>query len=113
MNRNGGYHTLNYGKKSINLNIKTPRGKELAYELIKRSDFVLECYPTPLSRRVGLSYEDLRTGKATREEHRAIPAAHGPTTRSAPRSCFICSPRCAIAIAPAKASGWTRAWARP
>ena len=34
VNRNGGYHTLNYGKKSINLNIKTPRGKELAYELV-------------------------------------------------------------------------------
>ena len=44
MNNNGGYHTLNYGKKSINLNIKTPRGKELAYELVKRSDFVLECF---------------------------------------------------------------------
>ncbi|MGA8570132.1 MAG: CoA transferase, partial [Candidatus Binataceae bacterium] len=59
VNNNGGYHTLNYGKKSINLNIKTPRGRELAYELVKRSDFVLECYPAPLSRRLGLSYEEL------------------------------------------------------
>jgi benzylsuccinate CoA-transferase BbsF subunit len=60
---NGGYHTLNYGKKSINLNIKTSRGKELAHELIKRSDLVLECYPAPLSRRLGLAYEDLRAVK--------------------------------------------------
>ena len=63
VNNNGCYHTLNYGKKSINLNIKTPRGKELAYELVKQSDFVLECYPPPLSRRLGLSYEELRAVK--------------------------------------------------
>jgi benzylsuccinate CoA-transferase BbsF subunit len=63
VNRNGGYHTLNYGKKSINLNIRTPRGKELAYELVKQSDFVLECYPRPLSRRLGLTYEELRAVK--------------------------------------------------
>ena len=63
VNDNGCYHTLNYGKKSINLNVKTPRGRELAYELVKQSDFVLECYPAPLSRRLGLSYEDLRAVK--------------------------------------------------
>src|SRR5512137_2782502 len=55
VNDNGCYHTLNY--------VKTPRGKELAYELVKQSDFVLECYPAPLSRRLGLSYEDLRAVK--------------------------------------------------
>jgi benzylsuccinate CoA-transferase BbsF subunit len=63
VNNNGAYHTLNYGKKSINLNVKTPRGKQLANELIKRSDFVLECYPSPLARRLGLSYEELRAVK--------------------------------------------------
>lgn len=60
---NGCYHGLNYGKKSVNLNLKTARGKELAYDLIKRSDFVLECYPGPLARRLGLAYEDVRAVK--------------------------------------------------
>lgn len=63
VNNNGCYHALNYGKKSVNLNLKTARGKELAYELVKRSDFVLECYPGPLARRLGLSYEELRAVK--------------------------------------------------
>ena len=63
VNSNGAYHSLNYGKKSINLNVKTPRGRELVYELIKRSDFVLECYPGPLARRLGLGYEELRAVK--------------------------------------------------
>jgi benzylsuccinate CoA-transferase BbsF subunit len=62
-NNNGCYHALNYGKKSVNLNLKTARGKELAYDLIKRSDFVLECYPGPLARRLGLGYEDVRAVK--------------------------------------------------
>ena len=36
-NRNGFYHMLNYGKKAINLNLRTPKGYELACELVKKA----------------------------------------------------------------------------
>ncbi len=62
-NRSGIYHNLNYGKKSINLNLMTTRGRELAYELVKRSDFAIECYPLPNARKLGLTYEQLRAVK--------------------------------------------------
>ncbi len=62
-NSNGGYHALNYGKKSVNLNLRTARGKALAYDLVRQSDFVLECYPAPHSRKLGLTYEELSAVK--------------------------------------------------
>ncbi|HVA68823.1 MAG TPA: CoA transferase, partial [Candidatus Binataceae bacterium] len=62
-NSNGGYHSLNYGKKSVNLNLRTARGKALAYDLVRQSDFVLECYPAPHSRKLGLTYEELSAVK--------------------------------------------------
>ncbi|HVA79388.1 MAG TPA: CoA transferase, partial [Candidatus Binataceae bacterium] len=63
-NRSGIFHNLNYGKKSINLNLATPKGRALAYELVKRSDFVLECFPAPHTRKLGLTYEQLKAVKA-------------------------------------------------
>jgi benzylsuccinate CoA-transferase BbsF subunit len=62
-NRNGFYHMLNYGKKAINLNLRTPKGYELACELVKRSDFVLECFPRPAAERLGLTYDKMRAVK--------------------------------------------------
>jgi benzylsuccinate CoA-transferase BbsF subunit len=62
-NRSGIYHNLNYGKKSINLNLMTTRGRELGYELVKRSDFAIECFPLPNARKLGLTYEQLRAVK--------------------------------------------------
>jgi crotonobetainyl-CoA:carnitine CoA-transferase CaiB-like acyl-CoA transferase len=63
-NRNGFYHMLNYGKKAVNLNLRTPRGYELACELVKKSDFVLECFPRPAAERLGLTYEKMKAVKA-------------------------------------------------
>ena len=48
-NRNGFYHALNYGKKAITLNLATDKGRALADDIIRKSDFVLECFP-PLPR---------------------------------------------------------------
>ncbi len=56
-NRNGFFHMLNYGKKSINLNLRSPKGYALACDLIKKSDFVIECYPRPVAERLNLTYE--------------------------------------------------------
>jgi benzylsuccinate CoA-transferase BbsF subunit len=63
VNRNGFYHALNYGKKAINLNLATPRGHELAFEIIKKSDLVLECFPAPTAERLGLTYDAVRAAK--------------------------------------------------
>src|SRR5260370_38434742 len=63
LNRNGYFHHLNYGKKAINLNLGKPKGRELAYEIVKRSDLVLECFPTATAARLGLTYDDTRKVK--------------------------------------------------
>jgi benzylsuccinate CoA-transferase BbsF subunit len=62
-NRNGYFHALNYGKKAINLNLSVPRGRELAYDLIRKSDFVLECFPAPAAKKLGLTWDDVRAVK--------------------------------------------------
>jgi benzylsuccinate CoA-transferase BbsF subunit len=64
LNRNGFYHMLNYGKKTVNLNLRMPEGYELACELVKKSDFVLECFPTPTAERLGLTYDKMKAVKS-------------------------------------------------
>jgi crotonobetainyl-CoA:carnitine CoA-transferase CaiB-like acyl-CoA transferase len=59
-NSNGFYHMLNYGKKAITLNLAIPKGRDLAHEIIRRSDFVLECFPTPVSEKLGLTYAAMK-----------------------------------------------------
>ncbi len=63
LNRNGFYHMLNYGKKAINLNLQTPRGYELACEIVKKSDFVLECFPRGASEKLGITYDKMKAVK--------------------------------------------------
>jgi benzylsuccinate CoA-transferase BbsF subunit len=60
MNRSGFYHHLNYGKKAINLNLSSAKGRALAYEIIKKSDLVLECFPTPTGDKLGLSWSEVQ-----------------------------------------------------
>lgn len=62
-NRSGIFHNLNYGKKSVNLNLATAKGRELAYQLVARSDFVIECFAAPHTRKLGLTYEQLKAVK--------------------------------------------------
>lgn len=62
-NRNGFYHALNYGKKAITLNIASAKGRDLADEIIRKSDFVLECFPAPTAQKLGITYERVRAVK--------------------------------------------------
>ena len=50
---------LNYGKKSITLNMKKPKAVELARSLIGISDVVTENFGGPVLERWGLGYRDL------------------------------------------------------
>src|SRR5258708_19359737 len=62
-NRNGYYHALNYGKKAITLNLASEKGRDLADDIIRKSDFVLECFPTPAANKLGITYDRVRAVK--------------------------------------------------
>jgi len=55
------YFTVyNRGKKSICLDMRTPRGKEIFSELVKKSDIVLENFRPGTMQTMGFAYEQLR-----------------------------------------------------
>jgi len=54
------FASLNWGKKSISLNMTTPKGQELAKKLIKISDVVAENFGGGVLERWGLSYEAMK-----------------------------------------------------
>jgi CoA:oxalate CoA-transferase len=51
---------MNAGKKSLTLNLKSPRGKELFRKLVARADVVLENFRPGTMARLGLGPDDLR-----------------------------------------------------
>lgn len=62
-NRSGVFNQWNQGKKSLQLNLGTARGLEIAKELIKKSDVVVDNFATGVMERMGLSYETLQSIK--------------------------------------------------
>jgi crotonobetainyl-CoA:carnitine CoA-transferase CaiB-like acyl-CoA transferase len=60
---NGVFNDCNTNKKSLRLNVNHPRGLEVAKDLIRRSDIVLNNYTADRMPRWGLGYEDLRALK--------------------------------------------------
>ena len=58
--RSGNFNGLNYSKRGVTLNIQTERGKELAKELVSRSDIVTMNFAAGVAERLGLGYEDMR-----------------------------------------------------
>src|SRR5262249_9506790 len=59
LNGSGYFNSLNFGKKSVTLNLGHPKGVELAKELIRRSDVVTENFTVGNMAKWGLGYEDL------------------------------------------------------
>lgn len=59
-NRSGAFMEINAGKRSVNLNLKTDRGKKLVEDLIKDADIVIEGFSPGTMDRMGLGYERLR-----------------------------------------------------
>ena len=58
--RASGFITVNAGKYSITLNLKTSKGKELAKKLVKRADIVVENFTTGTMKEFGLGYDDCK-----------------------------------------------------
>jgi alpha-methylacyl-CoA racemase len=53
------FHTLNNGKKGVSLHLKSEQGKELASDLIKDADVILESFRPGAMKKLGLAYEDI------------------------------------------------------
>ena len=53
-------HFINQGKKSVTLNLAQPKGLQLAKDLARISDVVIENFAPGVIERLGLGYEELR-----------------------------------------------------
>ncbi len=53
--------SINRNKKSITLNLKTDRGKEIFKELVREADIVVENFRPGTMEKLGLGYETLKT----------------------------------------------------
>jgi len=62
-NGSGGFAALNYGKKSVTLNMNQPKAIELAKKLAGISDVVADNFGGPVMEKWGLSYADLKKMK--------------------------------------------------
>lgn len=54
------FMNLNRNKKGITLNLKSPKGKELFIELVKKADVVVENYRPGTMAKLGLNYDVLK-----------------------------------------------------
>ena len=62
-NKSPSFAKLHRGKKSVTLNLQTERGRELALDLVKVSDVVVDNFSLGVVDRWGLGYERLRQVK--------------------------------------------------
>lgn len=58
INRSGYFASRNSGKKSVTIDLKSDQGRELALELIARSDIVTNNFGPGVMQRLGLGYEE-------------------------------------------------------
>lgn len=54
------YMSVNRNKRAITLNLKTEKGIEIAKELLKDADVVIENFKTGTMKRLGLGYDELK-----------------------------------------------------
>jgi len=55
------FMSINRGKKSITLNLRTERGKQIFLDLMKKSDIVIENFRPGVMKRLGLDYESIKS----------------------------------------------------
>src|SRR5580704_1104321 len=58
--RNHYFHTFNRNKRSIEINLKSPEGKEVLYALVKSADVVVTNFARDVPAKLGYDYETLR-----------------------------------------------------
>ena len=52
--------SINRNKKSLTLNLKTEKGRQIFYELVKKSDIVIDNFRPGVHERLGIEYEKLK-----------------------------------------------------
>src|SRR5215207_7773483 len=60
VNRAGYFNQYNQGKRSLQLDLSTEEGREIAKRLVAESDVVAENYSAEVMKRLGLDYESLK-----------------------------------------------------
>ncbi len=63
LNTSGNFNDTNVNKKSLTLNVRTPKGLEIVRRLVGVSDIVIENFSSRVLRKWGLGYEELRSIK--------------------------------------------------
>jgi benzylsuccinate CoA-transferase BbsF subunit len=63
INRSGLFHSINFSKRSIGLDLTTKAGAGVARRLVSISDIVVENFGTGVMAKFGLDYENLRAVK--------------------------------------------------
>jgi benzylsuccinate CoA-transferase BbsF subunit len=63
VNRAGYFNQYNQGKRSVQLDLSTPEGREIALKLAAASDVVTENFSAGVMERLGLGYERLKAVK--------------------------------------------------
>jgi benzylsuccinate CoA-transferase BbsF subunit len=63
VNRSGYFASRNTGKKSVVLDLKSEAGRELVFDIIRKSDVISNNFGPGAMNRMGLSYEDVRAVK--------------------------------------------------
>jgi len=64
-NRNGLFNKLNRNKRSVSIDLKTPRGKELFLGIVAECDVLIENFSARALPSLGLDYETLRAAHET------------------------------------------------
>lgn len=59
LNTSGNFNDTNVNKKSLSLNVRTPKGLEIVKKLIARSDIVIENFSSRVLQKWGLGYPEL------------------------------------------------------
>jgi crotonobetainyl-CoA:carnitine CoA-transferase CaiB-like acyl-CoA transferase len=57
------FNSVNRNKRSVCLDLKTPEGRDIARELVKKSDVVIQNFKCGDIDRLGLGYEEMRIGQ--------------------------------------------------
>ena len=59
-NRSVRFCSLNHNKRSVRLDLSKPEGREVFLELVKKADVVMDNFKPGTTKKLGISYEDLR-----------------------------------------------------
>lgn len=57
------YHFINGGKRTVDLDLQSPEGRDVALRLVERADVVIESFTPGVVDRMGLGYADLSARK--------------------------------------------------